>query len=90
MYTTHSMPSNAQTVAVATPCCPAPVSAMTRCFPMRLAKKRLPHRMVDLVRAGVGQVLALQVDARPTEVRREVRCEGQRRRPADIGGQQPR
>ena len=25
------------TVAVATPCCPAPVSAMTRCLPMRLA-----------------------------------------------------
>src|SRR5439155_14446731 len=35
MYTTHSRPNFAHTVAVATPCCPAPVSAMMRRFPMR-------------------------------------------------------
>src|ERR1700730_11646936 len=39
MYTTHSNPSSAHTVAVATPCCPAPVSAITR--RLRL-KKDLP------------------------------------------------
>ena len=37
MYTTHSSPSRAHTVAVATPCCPAPVSAMMRFLPMRCA-----------------------------------------------------
>ena len=31
------MPIKAQTVAVATPCCPAPVSAMIRVLPNRLA-----------------------------------------------------
>jgi len=35
MYTTHSSPKRAHTVAVATPCCPAPVSAMMRRFPIR-------------------------------------------------------
>jgi len=31
MYTTHSRSNSAQAVAVATPCCPAPVSAMIPC-----------------------------------------------------------
>ena len=58
----HSSPSSAHAVAVATPCWPAPVSAMIRCLPMRLASRRLAERVVDLVRAGVEQVLALEVD----------------------------
>ena len=37
MYTTHSRSSSAHAVAVATPCCPAPVSAITRRLPMRFA-----------------------------------------------------
>src|SRR3569832_3014669 len=37
MYTTHSSPSRAATVALATPCWPAPVSAMMRVLPMRFA-----------------------------------------------------
>ena len=37
MYTTHGSPSRAHAVAVATPCWPAPVSAMMRRLPSRLA-----------------------------------------------------
>ena len=49
----------AQAVAVATPCCPAPVSAMMRFFPRRLARKDLAHGVIDLVCAGMSEVLAL-------------------------------
>ena len=37
MKISHLMPNSAQTVAVATPCWPAPVSAMIRVLPMRRA-----------------------------------------------------
>ena len=37
MNTTHSIPKRAAAVAVATPCCPAPVSAMRRVLPIFLA-----------------------------------------------------
>ena len=50
---------------MATPCWPAPVSAITRRLPIRSVKQGLAQRVVDLVRAGVVQVLALQVDLRP-------------------------
>ena len=53
------------TVAVATPCWPAPVSAMRRVLPSRRASSAWPSDVVDLVRAGVGEVLALQVDRAP-------------------------
>jgi hypothetical protein len=42
MYTTHSRPTRAATVAVATPCWPAPVSAMMRRLPMRRASRIWP------------------------------------------------
>ena len=48
MYTTHSMPSRAHTVAVATPCWPAPVSAMMRRLPMRLASSACPSALLSL------------------------------------------
>ena len=48
-------------VAVATPCWPAPVSAIRRVLPSRRAGA-LAKSVVDLVRAGVGQVFALQVE----------------------------
>ena len=38
----------AQTVAVATPCCPAPVSAMIRCLPMRWASRHWPRALLIL------------------------------------------
>ena len=40
--------SRAQTVAVATPCCPAPVSAMMRRFPMHLARSASPMALLIL------------------------------------------
>ena len=68
MYTTHSSPKRAQTVAVATPCWPAPVSAMIRRFPIRSASSAWPivllilcapvwfrsSRLSTTVRAGLG------------------------------------
>ena len=54
MYTMHSMPMRAQTVAVATPCWPAPVSAMMRLFPMRPGQQYLSDGVVDFVGAGRG------------------------------------
>ena len=55
--------SSAHAVAVATPCWPAPVSAITRRLAHPPGEQRLADRVVDLVGAGVGEVLALQVDA---------------------------
>ncbi len=81
----HSSPKCAQTVAVATPCWPAPVSAMIRCLPSRRATTRLAERVVDLVRAGVQEVLALQVDA---FVGREPLRARQRRGAAGVRGEQ--
>ncbi len=46
--TTHSNPKRAHTVAVATPCCPAPVSAMIRFFPMRRASNACPRQLLIL------------------------------------------
>ena len=63
MYTTHSRSSSAQAVAVATPCWPAPVSAMTRGLPSRRVSSAWPERVVDLVGARVVEVLALEVEA---------------------------
>ena len=61
---THFMPNIAATVAVATPCWPAPVSAMMRVLPMRLASSIWPDGVVDFVRAGVVQILALEINFR--------------------------
>ena len=48
MYTVHGMPKRAHTVAVATPCCPAPVSAMMRVFFMRRARRICPMQLLIL------------------------------------------
>mmetsp|Transcript_90829 Transcript_90829/g.257171 ORF Transcript_90829/g.257171 Transcript_90829/m.257171 type:complete len:259 (+) Transcript_90829:819-1595(+) len=48
MYTMHSRPSSAQAVAVATPCWPAPVSAMMRGLPMRFASSACPSELLIL------------------------------------------
>mmetsp|Transcript_27089 Transcript_27089/g.51310 ORF Transcript_27089/g.51310 Transcript_27089/m.51310 type:complete len:201 (-) Transcript_27089:857-1459(-) len=44
----HSNPNMAQTVAVATPCCPAPVSAMILSFPSALAIRACPMALLIL------------------------------------------
>ena len=51
-------------------------------------EERLPERVVDLVRAGVREVLTLQEDARAPEACREPRGLVERRRPADVVFQQ--
>ena len=48
MNTTQGMSNSAQAVAVATPCWPAPVSAITRVLPMRLAKSTWPSTLLIL------------------------------------------
>ena len=65
---THRNPKSAQTVAVATPCWPAPVSAITRCFAHPARKQRLAQGVVDLMRAGVQKVFALQINLRATRM----------------------
>ena len=55
-----------------------------------LRQQPLAERVVDLVRAGVRQVLALEVDLRAAELAREVRGEVERRRPPDVVAQQVR
>ena len=48
MYTTHSRPIRAAAVAVATPCWPAPVSAMRRVLPIFLARRAWPRTLLIL------------------------------------------
>ena len=48
MYTTHSSPNRAHAVAVATPCWPAPVSAMIRRLPSRRARTTWPRALLIL------------------------------------------
>src|SRR5579875_626966 len=48
MYTTHFMPKRAHTVAVATPCWPAPVSAMIRRLPIARATSACPTVLLIL------------------------------------------
>ena len=48
MNTTHFRPNFAHSVAVATPCMPAPVSAITRGLPMRLASMIWPSTLFTL------------------------------------------
>src|SRR3989440_8052107 len=76
MYTVHGSPSRAHAAALATPCCPAPVSAT-----MRLA-----DRVVDLVRTGVCQVLALEPQP-CAPARRQARRERERRGAACPAGE---
>ena len=54
-----------------------------------LCEKRLTERVVDLVGAGVGEVLALQPDRRAARVLREPRGRRQLRRTADELAQEP-
>ena len=78
------MPNSAATVAVATPCWPAPVSAISRRLAHAPRQQRLPDGVVDLVRAGVVQIFALQVKPRAAAVRRQPLRKIQRRRPPHV------
>ena len=48
MYTTHGRPKWAHAVAVATPCCPAPVSAITRVLFIRSVSRAWPSVLLIL------------------------------------------
>ena len=48
MNTMQSSPNSAAAVAVATPCWPAPVSAITRCLPMRRVSSAWPSTLLIL------------------------------------------
>jgi hypothetical protein len=60
MKTTQGMSNSAQAVAVATPCWPAPVSAMTARLAHALGHQHLAQHVVDLVAAGVIELVALE------------------------------
>ena len=48
MNTVHSRPKRAAAVAEATPCCPAPVSAIMRDLPIRLVRSAWPTTLFNL------------------------------------------
>ena len=48
MYTVHGSPSRAHAAALATPCCPAPVSATMRLAPSRCASSAWPIALLIL------------------------------------------
>ena len=48
MKTVQSSPNSAAAVAVATPCWPAPVSAITRCLPIRRVSSAWPSTLLIL------------------------------------------
>ena len=73
-------------MAVATPCCPAPVSAMMRVFPT--GQERLAQHVVDLVRSRVVEVFAFEDDARLSGVASELGRLGDDRRTARISAAQ--
>lgn len=74
------MPKYAPAVASATPCCPAPVSAISFFFAEIFREQRFAHAVVELVRARVVQVFALQVDAAAADAFRQVFAVVNRRR----------
>ncbi len=81
---TQGSPKRAATVAVATPCWPAPVSAMMRVLPMLPREQHLADAVVDLVRPGVVEVFALEIDFRAAEMTRQPLGEIERTGAADI------
>ena len=71
-------------MAVATPCWPAPVSAMTPLLAHAHGEQGLAEDVVDLVGAGVAEILALEVDPRAAAVLAEPRGEVERRGAAGV------
>ena len=72
---------------MATPCWPAPVSAMTLGFPILFGEQSLAHRVVDLVGTRVRQVFPLEPQIE-SELLRETFCVEDGRWSTDIRGEQ--
>ena len=86
MKISHGRPKRAHTVATATPCWPAPVSAMMRVLPMRRASWIWPRQLLILCAAGVIELVALEVDLGAAQVLGEALGEVERARPAGVVG----
>ena len=80
------MPSRAQAAADATPCWPGAGLGDDALRAEPLGEQRLADRVVDLVRARVGEVLALEPHLGAPAPRQLAR-QRERRRPADPGAQ---
>ncbi len=79
---THSMPSSAHTVAVATPCWPAPGLGNDAMLAHPPREQPLAQGVVDLVGARVEQVFALEVDSGAAQVLSHALGKVKRRGPA--------
>ena len=86
MYTTQGRPRRAQAAAEATPCWPGAGLGDDALRAEALREQRLAERVVDLVRAGVREVLALEPHLRTPAPRQLARVR-ERRRPAHPGAQ---
>ncbi len=64
---THFIPNIALTVAVATPCWPRTGLGDDARLTHALGQQNLAHGVVDLVRTGVVQVFALEINLRATK-----------------------
>ena len=80
----HGKPNLAHRVAVATPCIPAPVSAIIRVLAHTQSQHDLAEHVVHLVCAGVVEILAFEIDFCSAAVLREPFGEIERRRPAYV------
>jgi len=77
-------PKRAATVAVATPCWPAPGLGDDARLAHAPREQDLAKAVVDLVRAGVIEVLALEIDFRTAEMLAQALREIERALAADI------
>jgi hypothetical protein len=85
----QSKPNSAQAVAVATPCWPGAGLGDDALLAHLLREQRLAQHVVDLVAAGVGEVLALEQDARAAGVLGQPPGVGERRRAPGVRREQP-
>src|SRR5438132_4191486 len=76
MYTVHSRPKRAHTVAVATPCWPAPVSAMIRRLPMRRDWSRRSEEHTSELQSHSDLVCRLLLEKKNDITKGKVAIEG--------------
>ena len=69
---------------MATPCWPAPVSAMIPLLAHAFGQQGLPDGVVDFVGTGVGQIFSLQEDGGPTDDAGQLGARRQWRGPTHI------
>ena len=89
MYTSQGSPRTAAAVAVATPCCPAPVSAMMRVLPSFFASSTCPRALLILCAPVWQRSSRLSQSSANGSVRSRSRRSARykRRRPTDVAGE---